>query len=314
MSGSARHRRVGAIVAVAVVLAGACAPPTQPFTEREITSISSCAEPAAGGASEEPPTVVTAMGRSSRLIAPAVVNGEPAPLLVSLHPFVLGPTEWEAYSGLAAAASERGYWVLTPRGSEPGPRWAVPGGLDGGPDDIGWIDALIAETASLVCVDVDRIHAAGFSAGAAMAVGLSCELPWRFAAIGASGGANLTSTCPDADPTSAIILHGTADPIAPLGGSEVVFAPPLGLPVDDVVESFRSRNGCDTPTVDVVISATTTAQRHDCSAAELEYWPMRGAGHTWAGANVLLDAFTGPTDRTFAADDAVLDFFDAVGD
>ena len=98
------------------------------------------------------------------------VPGVAYPLLVSLHPFITVPEAWEGYSGLAAAASERGYWVLLPHGSEPGPRWTVPGGLDTGPDDIGWIEHLIEQTAATVCVDPHRVFAAGFSAGAAMAV------------------------------------------------------------------------------------------------------------------------------------------------
>ncbi len=231
--------------------------------------------------------------------------------MVSLHPFVVAADGWEIYSGLAAAASQRGYFVLVPRGSDPGPRWAVPGGLPGGPDDIGWIDDLIVETARQVCLD-DRVVAAGFSAGAAMAMALSCELPWRFAAVVAVSGSNLTERCPPAlgGPVDTLIMHGTADPIAPLAGSYVIFAPPLGLAVSTVVDDAAERNDCTGSPAGTPMSATVTAYRFTCADGRVEFWELLGGGHTWPGATIPLDAVTGPTDRSIDANDVVLDFVD----
>lgn len=258
------------------------------------------------------PTSITALGRSSALFAPANYHpGQSYPLLVSLHPFILGPDAWEAYSGLAAAASQRGYWVLLPQGSDPGPRWAVPGGLDTGPDDIGWIDALIQQTASTVCVDGTHVFAAGYSAGAAMAVGLSCELPGRFRAIAGSGGTNLTSLCPSSAGVDALILHGSADPIAPVTGNTIAFTPPVDLSVDTVVASFAARNGCAATPTSIPLSVSVVIDRYTCAGHRLEYFRENGAGHTWAGSTIPLDIVTGPTDQTFSATNAVLDFFGA---
>jgi len=233
------------------------------------------------------------------------------PLLVSLHPFLLDEGGWESYSRLGEQAALRGYWVLTPRGSDPGPRWSVPGGLDYGIDDIAWVDDLIVATASTVCVDRSRIFAAGFSAGAAMAVGMSCELPWRYRAIAASGGSNLTSRCPGVAPVDALILHGTADPIAPPNGQTLDFLPPQGISVDSVVSTFAERNGCVGSPASVVRTPSVTAQVYSCGSHRVEYWPMNGAGHTWAGAAFPLDLVTGPTDTSFSATATALDFFDA---
>jgi len=305
-------RRIAVLLGALVPLAVACAPqiPTRATTTRTVAALpASC--PTGGGPATAPRSI-TALGRSSALIAPAGYRpGTAYPLLVSLHPFVLGPDAWETYSGLAAAASVRGYWVLLPQGSDPGPRWAVPGGLDTGPDDIAWVDALITATASTVCVDGQRVFAAGYSAGAAMSVGLSCELPGRFRAIAGSGGTNLTSLCPDAGPVDALVLHGSADPIAPVTGSEVIFAPPLGLSVDAVVANFAERDGCAPTPTPIDLSASVTIDRYACGTHRLEYWRMRGAGHTWAGSPIPLDIVTGPTDHSFSATNAVLDFFGA---
>lgn len=307
-----RRRMIAALLTAVTLTVGACAPqiPTRANTSRAVTPLpAACPSPSGPAVA---PRVITAYGRPSILIAPVGYRpGVAYPLLVSLHPFILGPDAWETYSGLAGAASQRGYWVLLPQGSDPGPRWAVPGGLETGPDDIGWVNSLIGQTAATVCVDRQRVFAAGYSAGAAMAVGLSCELPGRFRAIAGSGGTNLTSLCPDAGPVDALILHGTADPIAPLTGSEIIFAPPLGLSVDAVVASFAHRDGCSDGPTEVELSQSVTIDRYRCGAHRLEYFRMRGAGHTWAGSQIPLDIVTGPTDHTFSATNAVLDFFGA---
>ena len=236
------------------------------------------------------------------------------PLLVSLHPFSLDAATWESLSGLADAAVGRGYVAVSPLGSEPGPRWAVPGGLDTGTDDLGFLATLIDTIEDGLCIERNREFAAGFSAGAAMAQALSCAMPWRFAAVAGSGGTNLTAACPDSPPTSVFVLHGTADTIAPITGSQVVFATPLGLTVDQVVSTDAARAGCDpSPTVTAPFPDVEARTSIGCEGGHrVQYWKMLGAGHTWAGAGFsLLDIFVGPTPRSFSATEEVLDFFDA---
>lgn len=236
----------------------------------------------------------------------------PAPVLVSLHPFSLGPEGWESYSQLAASAAARGYVVLTPLGSDPGPRWAVPGGIATGVDDIGLINRLLDDLEDRGCVDRNRQFAAGFSAGAAMAQALSCTVPWRFRAVAGSGGTNLTDLCPASPATDVMILHGTADPIAPLTGSEVVFAPPLGLALSRVVATDAARAGCDpVPVVDQRAPTVQVSTFQGCGDHRVEYWSLQGSGHTWAGTPGLLDLFAGPTNTDVSATEVVLDFFDA---
>lgn len=251
--------------------------------------------------------------RFSLVTAPEqIAAGVPMPLLLSLHPFVLDPEAWEAYSGLAAGAAQRGYLTVSPRGSDPGPRWSVPGGLPGGPDDLAFISDLVDRMESTYCVDTSRVFAAGFSAGAAMSVAIGCQMGARFAAIAASGGSNLTSLCPDAAPIDSLILHGTADPIAPINGSQIIFAPPLGLPVADVVASAAERAGCDATPATSRFGRTIIRSRyqHCTTGRRVEYWQMDGFGHTWAGASPVLDAVGGGTDTEISATTTVLDFFD----
>lgn len=326
-----RRSRRGALVLVGIALAlsTACTPPTAPGpTVRE--------QPADRGKVEGPgasagcaadvgsalPTgrsvlrVPTDTGLRTVLVdvPPGLSGSDPAPVLLSLHPFAVDATGWDLYSGLSRAAVARGYVVLTPKGSEPGPRWAVPGGLDTGIDDIGFLAAALDAVEDRACVDRNAEFAAGFSAGAAMAQALSCTMPWRFAAVFASGGANLTETCPASPATDSLVLHGSADPIAPATGSTVVFAPPLGLHVDEVVATNAARAGCDPVPETWAPYPSVIGRRFVGCDVRIEHWTMVGSGHTWAGAEIRLDALLGPTNTEFSATETALDFFDgAIG-
>lgn len=322
-----RGRWVGAVVGLVVVL-GACAPPTapgpavrpQPPGRGEVPGVG--VAPSAGCDVADPLspghsvlTVPVGGGQRSALVdVPATAAAaQPAPVLVSLHPFLVPGDGWEAYSGLAAAALERGYVVITPTGSEPGPRWAVPGGLETGADDLGYLSALLDSIEDRTCVDRNRVFAAGFSAGAAMAQALSCTMPWRISGVAASGGANLTSTCSSSPATDVLVLHGSADPIAPTSGSEVVFAPPVGLSIDTVVAANRGRADCDAaPSVEQVQPDVVVDRATGCEGGvRVEYWRLLGAGHTWAGSTApLLEIVAGATTTSVDANDVVLDFFD----
>ena len=83
----------------------------------------------------------------------SAAGGSPAPLLLSLHPFLVDGAGWEQYAGLAQAAVERGYVVITPDGSQPGPRWSVPGGLDLGVDDLAHLSNVTDHVEDRTCVD-----------------------------------------------------------------------------------------------------------------------------------------------------------------
>ena len=307
-----RIRTITATIAtLAITYASACTAPAavQRAPLDKAPASSGCGS-SVGAASE----LRDANGRRARLSVPAGYRSDRSyPLVVSLHPFTLPPETWEAYSRLAEKGVARGFVVVTPLGSDPGPRWSVPGGLPGGPDDIGYIDGLINDVASRVCIDRTRVFAAGFSAGAAMAKALGCELPDRFRAVMAEAGANLTGLCPDSDPVSTLVVHGTADPIAPPTGSYIIFAPPIGLHIDDVITELRTRAGCapepvrSAPTATVEVSSFVGCT----SGKRVEYRSMVGAGHTWAGTGTLYDFIVGPTDMSFDSTELALDFFDA---
>jgi polyhydroxybutyrate depolymerase len=212
---------------------------------------------------------------------------------------------------LAAGGTARGYIVITPLGSDPGPRWAVPGGTRTGVDDIGFVNRLLDDVEDRGCVDRNREFAAGYSAGAAMSQALSCTVPWRMAAVAGSGGTNLTDRCPASPGTDVMVLHGTADPIAPVTGSTVPFATPNNVKVSDVVATNAARAGCaPVPTSEQRYRTVRVDTYQGCGTHRVEYWQMQGNGHTWAGTPGILDLVVGTTNTDFSATTAVLDFFD----
>jgi len=250
------------------------------------------------------------LARRALLDVPATGSG-PRPVLLSLHPFTLTPEVWDAYSKLAAGGTARGYIVITPLGSDPGPRWAVPGGTRTGVDDIGFVNRLLDDVEDRGCVDRNREFAAGYSAGAAMSQALSCTVPWRMAAVAGSGGTNLTDRCPASPGTDVMVLHGTADPIAPVTGSTVPFATPNNVKVSDVVATNAGRAGCaPVPTSEQRYRTVRVDTYQGCGTHRVEYWQMQGNGHTWAGTPGILDLVVGTTNTDFSATTAVLDFFD----
>jgi polyhydroxybutyrate depolymerase len=112
-----------------------------------------------------------------------------------------------------------------------------------------------------------------------------------------------------------MVLHGTADPIAPTTGSEVPFATPNGLAIDDVVATNATRAGCSPiPATEQLFGDVVVDRYQGCDGGgRVEYWRMLGAGHTWAGTTApLLEIVTGPTNQSISANERVLDFFDAV--
>ena len=326
----AARRTTSALAALAALLAlssAACAPPTSPpptvhpqpdgrgmVADVDVAPSGGCGNVAA----DAPPTgtsnlEIESSGHLRRAVLRVPEGDGPHPVLVSLHPFTSTPEAWDDYSGLADTALARGYVVASPLGSNPGPRWAVPGGLETGADDITFIAELLDHIEDTLCVDRNAEFAAGYSAGAAMAQALSCTMPWRFAAVAGSGGTNLTSTCGDSPPTDVFVIHGSADPIAPLSGSQVVFAPPLGLAVSEVVATNATRAGCDpTPVESAPFEKVAAADYTGCrNGTRVRYWEMAGGGHTWAGsdASAFSAVIVGPTPQEFSATEVVLDFF-----
>jgi poly(3-hydroxybutyrate) depolymerase len=102
--------------------------------------------------------------------------------------------------------------------------------------DVDYVNAILAELESTLCVDTTRIFATGFSMGAIMTINnVGCKMADTFRAIAPMSGS--LSTCPGTTPIAYWSVHGTDDPTISLTQGEAAR------------DEFVSRNGCDGTTM-----------------------------------------------------------------
>jgi polyhydroxybutyrate depolymerase len=259
----------------------------------------------------------------------------PLPLIVVLHgtgatpAWTLEETRWHD------TADECGFALLVPEGTCPDPT-EPPGFLNNPPlwndgldrswlpsvasDDVAFLDELLDEVLANFPLDSRRLFVTGFSNGAGMAFRLGAELSHRLAALApVAGHLGLVNPRPAvALPT--LYLIGTADPLLPLQGGEVVmpwtgqrvqrpsvsdtllrWAEGLGCPLTG--ELLRDRDG---------VRIERYGPGRD--GAALRVWYIDGLGHHWPGGSggVSRRLAGSPSDRV-KANEVIWDFFTEVG-
>jgi polyhydroxybutyrate depolymerase len=208
--------------------------------------------------------------------------------------------------------------VITPQGRDGlVSHWSVPP-LPDTKDDVDFVRAMLATTTRDLCIDPDRVYAAGMSNGAIFSTVLACELPGQFAAIAPVAGVNVEMPCRrGTPPVSLLAFHGTADSVVPydggalLGGSLPVLGGVKARPVDDMVARWAAFDRCGArpqrTRVSDQVERVTYPRCRDHEDVELVR--VEGGGHTWPGA-VAVDRL-GATTESISATSAMLDFFDA---
>jgi polyhydroxybutyrate depolymerase len=193
-------------------------------------------------------------------------------------------------SKLEEAANTEGYFAITPVGTR-----SVWGGQYGwnsdgikcassGADDIAFFEALLAFASAQLCIDVARVHLAGFSTGAFLTYGLACRFPDKIAGAGTIAGGlshSYYKTCAashGAVPMQA--FHSASDPTVPYNGTALW----AGQPEMDAL--WRARNGCDgtePPPVVTFQSDTTKCVEWACKRAPVETCTLQNIDHCWYG-------------------------------
>lgn len=122
-------------------------------------------------------------------------------------------------NGLDAAAEKHGFVAVYPipqtryRNIVAG--WNTPGGYLAhrpGYDDVEYVRAVLAS------LEIERVYAAGFSAGAQFAHLLAGRLGETIAGVISVSGTWLGTEPPPRPGTAALIIHGATDPVLPYGG------------------------------------------------------------------------------------------------
>jgi len=260
---------------------------------------------------------------------PAGYDGESTlPVVFVLHGGGGSAQVTQNFTQMNPVADAEGFLAVYPQGfteNSSGFVWADGRGTAAdaqGIDDVGFIGKLIDSLGVQYNIDSTRLYACGFSNGGFMTQRLACELDGRFAAIGSLGcsmDVQLFADCAPEAPLPMLFVAGTADPFVPCeGGFMNINVEPI-VPVDTAVQFWVRHNDCQTaePVADlpnIVVEDNSTAQQldfTDCECgAEVRFFRLIGAGHTWAGVeNPAIEPLLGETNEDIEASEELWRFF-----
>ena len=240
--------------------------------------------------------VETAGARRAALIyVPHTYNPErPAPVLLSFHRAGSTATSHRAYANFIPQSEQAGFLLVLPYADINVGSWRTTVGARA---DVEFIEDLLAGMTEDLCVDSERIYAAGFSDGAVFAHLLACS-GTRLAGL-AVVALQRTDPCPAARPLAAIGFHGTADSVEPYDA----------VHPDEWAEGWAQTNGCDVVPIGIPGSAEvrTSLWTNCIEGAPVAFYTLDGGGHTWPGADSM-DAL-GPTIGAVDASVEITRFF-----
>ena len=189
-------------------------------------------------------TIDTRDGPRHALVIP--IGPAPHPTVIVLHGALGSGAGTARTTGFAEAAARRGFAAVFPDGLDR--QWNDGRlGAAGGPDDVGFIRALVRRLVSDRIADPGRIYLAGISNGGMMSFALACKAPELFAGIG-----TVIANMPEgiepcaAKPMPVIMINGTGDPMVPYRGGEVGLRGGRGRvwSVEKTAAFFAHRDGC----------------------------------------------------------------------
>jgi len=258
--------------------------------------------------------------------------GHPLPLVVDLHGYSETAGIQAVVSKLGDYGATHGFLTVTPQVNEVVQHWYT----SPHSADQRFLIALIDHVTSTLCVDRHRIFVAGYSNGAFMASALACSDARTIAAVATIAGIEADAGCRPSRRVPVIAFHGTADPFVPYTGgigpaaknlpatdgkgtigSNLTAKSNQGIEQNDLpvpVEAARwaARNGCSkTPKVSNVTRDVTLIAYRCPHNASVVLYRENGAGHIWAGSQVMpeIASTVGKTTFTISANQLLWKFF-----
>jgi polyhydroxybutyrate depolymerase len=318
-----RRPRLLAVLVVAGAVAGAAACSTSggqaaertttsgPTTTTEAPDCVPARRPAIGGRAQE--IDVAGSPRTYLLDVPPADDGTTArPLVFDVHGFLSNAVEQDARTRMAAEGNARGYVVVTPEALGTPSNWRLFGEPDP-QDDYAYLRAVRASVQERLCIDPERIYAAGHSAGSAFSGFAVCREPYGWAAV-AMVSAAVPSTCPAGHRPSALAIAGTRDAAVPYDGGTVAGSTQQIGGFLATFEAYVDQYGC-TGTVATSRPAPGIERRtvDDCDlGAHVQFDTVVGGTHAWPGTSAAkADLVASPEAKAWDATAAILDFFDA---
>ena len=267
--------------------------------------------------------------RSYYAYVPASAQGRSGvPAVMVLHGGMGSGEGVAGTSGMAGAADQVGFVALFPNAE--GSQWN-----DGrattrtGVDDVGFLQAVVADAGSRFGVDRSRAFVSGISNGGLMTQRLACEAAGSFRAFGvvvANLPADLSGSCAPSRPVPMMFFNGTDDPLMPFSGGTIKSFAGRGaggqvLSNAQTKAFWAGKDGCSGSTGAVALpdrandgTEVSVEQFRACGGgAELTFYTVAGGGHTWPGSSGRSSRITGPVSQDISATSELVNFFRRYG-
>jgi polyhydroxybutyrate depolymerase len=294
-----------------------------------------CGTSTAGASDQEQHNLTVAgVDRFYLLTTPAKHDGRtPLPLVVDFHGLSEGAQIHAKMTGFGALAQKQGFVVVFPNGTGTPVRWDA--NTTSNPNhDVEYVDRMLDEIGTNLCIDTSRVYATGLSYGAIMSSFLTCTRANRFAAVAPVAGITVPpDNCTPSRPMPVLSFHGTADPILNFNGGlgdslsgilkgkveEAATTPTTAKPADlngpgypAAVKAWAARNGCGPDPVDTKVTDAVIHRVYPCPAgADVEFYIIVGGGHSWPGSEFSrsIGNIVGPTTFDVNATELAWQFF-----
>jgi polyhydroxybutyrate depolymerase len=243
----------------------------------------------------------------------------PHPTVIVLHGALGTGSGTALNTGFSEAAAERGFTAVFPDGISRQWHDGRIGG-PGGPDDVGFIRALVRRLVDDGVAEPHRIYLAGISNGGMMTFTLACKAGDLFAGIGtviANMPAGIEPCTPK--PMPVVMVNGIADPMVPYEGGEVGLRGGRGevWSVNRTARFFAEHNGCGRPVNHAIPhrdrtsgTAVTQVRWSDCQpGTSVTLYLVEGGGHALPGRRSLLPGLLGPSNQDIVAAKVIMDAF-----
>lgn len=266
-----------------------------------------------------------------RDVPPAHDGETPVPVIVDFHGYSEGADVHLVMSSLGEYGNEQGFVTITPQGLGAVARWDT--GLDSA--DQGFVGDLLDQVGETLCIDENRVYAAGLSNGAMMTSAVACTYADRFAAVAPVAGVQDPEGCDPVRPVPVIAFHGTDDGFVAYDGGygERVASLPApdgsgktlgesgvlpeardrGPSVPETVVAWAKRNGCSpTSPEETDVAADVAKIAFTCpDVADAQLYRVEGGGHTWPGSDFSkqIESVVGPTTFSISANELMWEFF-----
>jgi polyhydroxybutyrate depolymerase len=229
-------------------------------------------------------------------------------LVVNFHGAGSNMQQEEAYTAFDPLADANGFVVAYPNGVDAAIRqWNF---LTAG--DVDFARAVVQTLVRDACVDPAHAYAVGISSGGGMTASLACRASDTFAGFGPVAGDFFNERyCGQARPRPVIIFHGTADPLVPYNGGNVITRNGLPVqPAETVAAAWAGHNGCTAGPERTQLSSEVVRLTWSGCVAPVVMYRIEGGGHVWPGAPIDV-ARLGMTTQQISATDEMWKFFAA---